>query len=55
LTEDDEMSKTERQQNRFILGVLVGGIGAYLVTNGNIQLTIVVALVAGIAAAVLLK
>jgi uncharacterized membrane protein len=49
------MSKTERQQNRFILGVLAGGVLTYLVTNGNIPLTIVVALVAGIATAVLLK
>jgi uncharacterized membrane protein len=49
------MSKTRRQQNTFILGVLAGGIVTHLVTNGNLQLTIVVALVAGIAAAMLLR
>jgi hypothetical protein len=53
--EEKKMSATERQQNRFILGVLIAGVITYLVTSGNAALTIGVALVTGLIAAKFLK
>jgi len=49
------MPSREKQQNHFIIGAVIGGVAAYVCTQGNIASTIFVAVVVGIAAAIFWK
>jgi hypothetical protein len=53
--EGEQLPDSDRRQNRFILGAVVGGLAVYFYTSGNLTATIVGAILVGLLVSLLWK